>query len=190
VPKTDAVRVRKRTIKWLPTLCVALAALVAPAAVAVAQEPVAQATKVRTLHKGDHGRHVKLLQRALGVPADGAFGRRTWRALRRFQRAHGLTVDGVAGPATLAALGVGSAKEATAGGSTSALEKIAMCESGGNPRAISPNRRYRGKYQFTRATWRRLGGTGDPAKAPEAEQDARAAKLYAAEGSRPWPTCA
>jgi peptidoglycan hydrolase-like protein with peptidoglycan-binding domain len=190
VPNTDAVRVRKRAIKWFPTLCVALAALVATAGVAVAQEPVAQAAKVRTLHKGDHGKHVELLQRALGVPADGEFGRRTWRALRRFQRAHGLTVDGVAGPATLAALGVGAAREATAETGTRVLQRIAMCESGGNPRAISPNRRYRGKYQFTRATWRALGGSGDPAKAPEAEQDARAAKLYAAEGTKPWPSCA
>jgi len=35
-----------------------------------------------------------------------------------------------------------------------------------------------------------LGGSGDPAAAPEAEQDARAAALYAARGTAPWPTCA
>lgn len=69
------------------------------------------------------------------------------------------------------------------------LERIARCESGGNPRAISPGGRYRGKYQFSRATWRAVGGRGDPAAAPEAEQDRRAAILYRREGPSPWPVC-
>ena len=60
----------------------------------------------RVLHRGDHGRAVKRLQRALHVRADGAFGRATVRALKRFQRAHGLQADGIVGPATWAALGV------------------------------------------------------------------------------------
>src|SRR3712207_9040242 len=54
------------------------------------------------------------------------------------------------------------------------LKQIAMCESGGNPRAISPDGKYRGKYQFSRPTWRSVGGKGDPAKASEYEQDKRA----------------
>jgi hypothetical protein len=49
---------------------------------------------------------VRLLQRRLGIAADGVFGPGTARALRSFQRAHGLTPDGVAGPATWAALGL------------------------------------------------------------------------------------
>lgn len=69
------------------------------------------------------------------------------------------------------------------------LERIARCESGGDPRAVSPDGRYRGKYQFTRATWRAVGGKGDPAAAPEAEQDRRAAILYRREGAAPWPVC-
>jgi lysozyme family protein/predicted heme/steroid binding protein len=52
------------------------------------------------------GSAVRLLQRRLGIAADGVFGPGTKRALKRFQRAHGLTPDGVAGPATWAALGV------------------------------------------------------------------------------------
>jgi len=36
---------------------------------------------------------------------------------------------------------------------------------------------------------RRVGGSGDPASAPEAEQDKRAAMLYAQQGSSPWPVC-
>ena len=69
------------------------------------------------------------------------------------------------------------------------LAKIAACESGGDPTAISRDGHYRGKYQFTRATWRWLGGTGDPAKAAEATQDAMAAKLLALRGTAPWPVC-
>ncbi len=69
------------------------------------------------------------------------------------------------------------------------LERIARCESGGNPRAISANGLYRGKYQFLRSTWRSVGGKGDPAKASEAEQDRRAAALYRREGATPWPVC-
>jgi peptidoglycan hydrolase-like protein with peptidoglycan-binding domain len=52
------------------------------------------------------GTTVRDLQRALGLPADGVFGRQTARAVREFQRNHGLRADGVVGPATWAALGV------------------------------------------------------------------------------------
>jgi hypothetical protein len=69
------------------------------------------------------------------------------------------------------------------------LAQIAQCESGGDPTAVSSSGRYRGKYQFSRATWRELGGSGDPAAAPESEQDARAATLYAQRGTQPWPVC-
>ena len=55
---------------------------------------------------------------------------------------------------------------------------------------MSADGRYRGKYQFSRATWRALGGKGDPAKAPEARQDRLAAKLLALSGTSPWPNCA
>lgn len=71
-----------------------------------------------------------------------------------------------------------------------ALAQIAQCESGGNPRAISPGGTYRGKYQFHPDTWRANGGHGnDPAAAPESEQDRVAAVLYAREGASPWPVC-
>jgi len=75
------------------------------------------------------------------------------------------------------------------GVSQEALDAIAACESGGDPTAVSADGTYRGKYQFDYGTWASVGGSGDPAAAPEAEQDMRAAMLYASSGSSPWPIC-
>jgi hypothetical protein len=69
------------------------------------------------------------------------------------------------------------------------LEAIAACESGGDPTAVGGGGLYRGKYQFTYETWQSVGGTRDPAAAPEAEQDARAAALLARDGAGHWPVC-
>ena len=69
------------------------------------------------------------------------------------------------------------------------LEAIAACESGGDPAVVSSDGSYRGKYQFDYGTWESVGGSGDPAAAPEAEQDYRAALLYTQSGSSPWPVC-
>jgi hypothetical protein len=63
---------------------------------------------------------------------------------------------------------------------------IAQCESGGDPTAVSPDGLYRGKWQMDQRTWESAGGTGDPAAAPEAVQDAVAATLYARRGTQPW----
>jgi len=68
------------------------------------------------------------------------------------------------------------------------LQAIAACESGGNPSTNTGNGFY-GKYQFTQETWQSVGGTGNPAGASEAEQDRRAAQLYAQQGASPWPVC-
>ena len=78
-----------------------------------------------------------------------------------------------------------------AGGSAAspALQAIAACESGGNPSAIGGGGQFRGKYQFDYGTWASVGGSGDPAAAPEAEQDKRAAILLSRSGSSPWPVC-
>jgi soluble lytic murein transglycosylase-like protein len=75
------------------------------------------------------------------------------------------------------------------GVSQATLDAIAACESGGDPTAIGGGGAYRGKYQFDTGTWASVGGSGDPAAAPEAEQDMRAAMLYARAGSSPWPVC-
>jgi hypothetical protein len=69
------------------------------------------------------------------------------------------------------------------------LNRIAFCESKGNPRAVSGSGTFRGKYQFSYSTWKSVGGKGDPAAAPEREQDRRAALLLTRSGSSPWPVC-
>jgi hypothetical protein len=69
------------------------------------------------------------------------------------------------------------------------LDAIAACESGGDPTAVDASGTYRGKYQFDRGTWASVGGSGDPAAAPEAEQDARARALVAQRGTAAWPVC-
>ncbi|WP_320670380.1 transglycosylase family protein [Patulibacter defluvii] len=151
------------------------------------------------------GASIAAVQGKLGIAADGVVGPQTRAAVKRFQRQAGIAVDGVIGPQTLAALGLrggatasarssrttsGSAGSGSGSGTTNAtLRKIAQCESGGDPTAISANGTYRGKYQFDRQTWRANGGSGDPAAASEAEQDRIAAKLLAARGTQPWPVC-
>jgi peptidoglycan hydrolase-like protein with peptidoglycan-binding domain len=138
---------------------------------------------------------IAAVQRKLGVTADGVVGAQTRRAVRRFQRRRGLVVDGVIGPQTLRALGIsvqrdGASSQGSGTAPSATLERIAQCESGGNPRAVSADGTYRGKYQFSRATWRAVGGSGDPARASEAEQDRRAAILLRRSGTSAWPNCA
>jgi hypothetical protein len=81
-----------------------------------------------------------------------------------------------------------AAAAAPAATASPALEAIAACESGGDPTTDTGNGFY-GKYQFDLGTWQSVGGTGNPAAASEAEQDARAAMLYARAGASPWPVC-
>src|SRR5947208_15068131 len=186
----DRVRTRARRVRSARGSLVTVAALVAIAA------PLALASggSSTLLQRGSSGGSVAAVQRALGVNPTGNFGPVTARAVRAFQRSHGLTVDGIVGPQTSAALVLGGAATATAsapraaaGAPTGTLQRIAQCESGGNPSAVSADGQYRGKYQFSRATWRAMGGTGDPAQAPEAEQDQRAAALLAQAGTSPRP---
>ena len=161
-------------------LTVALAALVSVVAF-MAGATVAEAKPSKAT--------VIAVQKKLGVTADGVIGPQTRRAVRRFQRRKGLAVDGVIGPETLRALGLNARKASTPEDPEALLAKIAECESGGDPEAVSPDGRYRGKYQFSRATWRSLGGEGDPAKAPEAEQDRLARLLLDRQGPGAWPSC-
>jgi hypothetical protein len=144
------------------------------------------------LKRGDRGPAVAILQRRLRISADGVYGPITERAVKRFQRRRGLVPDGVVGPITRGALGLEPFRANAVNRSVRmprVLRQIAECESGGNPRAVSRSGQYRGKYQFTRETWRSLGGSGDPAEAPEWLQDHLALKLYRLRGTAPWPAC-
>ena len=204
--RVAAMRRRRRRFRGRTLVIAAVTAMTAISGVAVAattsSSQSSSSAQSATLKVGSTGSSVKQLQRKLHVSVTGYYGSQTKAAVKRFQRSNGLTVDGVAGPATLRALGVrvsaasysnGGASSSSGDSSSSsvppALERIAQCESGGNPRAISKSGRYRGKYQFDRATWKRWGGTGDPAAASESVQDRIAVKLYRARGTEPWPNC-
>jgi hypothetical protein len=187
----------------------ALAAVIALLAVSAGVALAGTRSSANTLRYGMRGTAVKDLQRRLHVhPASGYFGKKTRAAVKWFQRRHHLKATGVAGPVTLRKLGmsVNSAGSDTGGTAPSAgggssgggnshvrvpreLQKIAQCESGGNPRAVSPSGRYRGKYQFDQQTWEAWGGHGDPIKNSEATQDRIAVRLYKARGTKPWPNC-
>jgi peptidoglycan hydrolase-like protein with peptidoglycan-binding domain len=191
---------RRRRRRGSTGIVASLAAVLALGAPLALGQTTAQAPAPQTLQTGSSGSAVKALQAALGVKQTGRFTASTLKAVKAFQRRNGLTVDGIVGPQTASALGLPSgvaddAQQATASGAaadpdaSSTLERIAQCESGGDPTAVSADGAYRGKYQFTRSTWAQMGGSGDPAAAPESEQDARAAKLYAQQGTAPWPVC-
>jgi lysozyme family protein len=186
--RAEAVR-RLRRLRGRRSGLAVLGASLVLAGGAMAETTSTSATKTRAVAPGVD---VAAVQRALGISADGIVGPQTRRAIRSFQRANGLVVDGVVGPQTLGALGLSTSSVKAQGSSNDAalLARIAECESGGDPTIVSPDGRYRGKYQFSRATWRAMGGSGDPAKAPEAEQDRLAAALLAARGTSPWPNCA
>lgn len=55
---------------------------------------------IGVLRKGSRGEGVKIMQKALGISADGVFGPGTEKALKEWQAKNGLTADGVAGPKT------------------------------------------------------------------------------------------
>lgn len=67
--------------------------------------------------------------------------------------------------------------------------KLAACESGGRPGAVSANGLYHGLYQFSVSTWRSVGGSGLPSQASAAEQTKRAKMLQARSGWGQWPAC-
>jgi peptidoglycan hydrolase-like protein with peptidoglycan-binding domain len=183
--RVDAAR-RLRSLRGRRSAMAMLAASLALAGGALAQSGASGGAAAQSSARGSS---VVALQRALGIPADGIYGPQTRKAVRRFQRANGLVVDGIAGPQTLAALGLNARGSSAPADAATVLARIAQCESGGDPTAVSADRRYFGKYQFSRATWRLVGGRGNPARASEAEQDQRAAILYEREGTAPWPVC-
>ena len=95
-------------LRKLPLLLLTLALLAVPA----------PASAYEKLRPGDRGAKVRELQRALHVPADGDFGPRTTRAVRRYQRRHGLRVTGVVNKRMAGMLGLGKRSRHTPFAST------------------------------------------------------------------------
>ena len=67
--------------------------------------PGATGLPLPTVRRGDSGPYVEKVQKYLGVPADGAFGKQTETAVINFQKSKKLTADGAVGPRTWDALG-------------------------------------------------------------------------------------
>ena len=80
-------------------------------------------------------------------------------------------------------------RRSTGGADSLNWPALARCESGGNPRAVSSTGKYRGLYQFSLATWRSVGGQGDPIDNSSGEQTYRAKLLYNRSGAGQWPHC-
>lgn len=134
-------------------------------------------------------------ERDAGAALDAAVARRQQAAAAKAAAATPKAATATAPkqrtPSTSSAAGLGVS---TPGGGPTAeeaafLAKVRQCESGGNYSIVSSTGRYRGAYQFSVQTWQGVGGSGDPAAASPAEQDARALALLRLQGKRAWPVC-
>src|SRR3954449_4676319 len=95
--RREAAAARRAAVtprRAIPAAMVAATLIGGAGQVAHAQEPAVAgvADTGGMLRRGRTGPAVAAAQRALGIPADGIFGRQTRRAVRAFQRAHGLEV--------------------------------------------------------------------------------------------------
>ncbi len=172
-------------------LALGLMTVAAPAAPAA---PVASAVVVSSvvpaaipLTYGERNRHVKRVQRILGVMQTGYYGPLTRKAVKRFQRRSDMRVTGNVNARTWlrllrlearqraarSVLPTGDPTMTTAArGSRSARELVPFAtwrvsphgamivkrESGGSCTITSPSGAYRGKWQMSSAFWRAYGG--------------------------------
>jgi hypothetical protein len=175
-----------------------LAGLAASAPAPAVGSAAALATPVTTTRRRPSERKVRLVEKNIWLKQrhERLLGERLTRSERRHRRSilHLLSAQHVLIKNVKLRHDIRDFRERTTGGAPNVpippqLAAIAQCESGGNPRAVSASGMYRGKYQFSFQTWRTVGGTGDPAKASETEQDRRAAMLYRRDGSGQWPVC-
>ena len=90
-----------------------------------APAPPSAAPAAPLVRVGDRGLMVTRIQRALGIPTDGAFGPRTQAAVRVFQQAAHLSADGIVGPRTANALaGTGNGALLRAGSAGAAVIRV------------------------------------------------------------------
>lgn len=75
-----------------------------------------------------------------------------------------------------------------ASGTGDVWDLLVQCETQGDWYANTGNGYY-GGLQFDEQTWRSVGGRGNPANAPIAEQKLRAELLRQQRGFQPWPAC-
>jgi hypothetical protein len=68
------------------------------------------------------------------------------------------------------------------------LARTRWCESRGDY-SIATGNGFFGAYQFTRSSWRAVGGRGLPHHAERLEQDYRAVLLLRRQGRGAWPVC-
>jgi hypothetical protein len=180
------------------TVAPPLAGPAAPAPAPPVGSGAALATPVASRAGGPSKRKVLLVERNVWLKQrhDRLLGERLTRSERRHRRAilHQLDAQRLIVKNLRLGRTIRELRERLTGGAPdvpipSQLAAIARCESGGDPSAISASGMYRGKYQFSLATWQTVGGKGDPAQASETEQDRRAAILYHRHGPGQWPVC-
>jgi Transglycosylase-like domain len=151
-----------------------------------AQAPTRDARASRAHHGSRQADHAKL---AMFSKPKKQFAKSLELARRKAQRAQASNASSQAAPGADATSAGGFPSPESVGVSSTTLNAIAACESGGDPTAVSADGTYRGLYQFDYGTWASVGGSGDPAAASAAEQSYRAALLYSRSGSSPWPIC-
>lgn len=69
------------------------------------------------------------------------------------------------------------------------FDRLANCESGGNPRAVGGRGRFYGAFQFMLSTWHSIGETGNPIDYTYEHQKAAAIRLQKRSGWGQWPVC-
>ncbi|MFD8496212.1 peptidoglycan-binding protein [Amycolatopsis sp. NPDC059657] len=91
-----------------------------------------------TVRRGSTGADVALVQRYLGLKADGVFGADTESAVKRYQSAQGLTADGIVGAATWGRIdsGLGDSVPGGPGGDPSPEEPAATLKRGSQGPAV------------------------------------------------------
>ena len=76
------------------------------------------------------------------------------------------------------------------GGNDRKAIRVAECESSLNPKATSPDGKYLGLWQFSKATWQDYGGPGDdPREVNAFRQTEVAYRLFQDRRWDPWPSC-
>jgi peptidoglycan hydrolase-like protein with peptidoglycan-binding domain len=161
-------------------------------AVAATGGPATTTEHAISINAESEGRQVELVQRALGIAADGIYGPATEAAVRSFQSAHGLTADGIVGPETSAAMrsGTRAVAASTTGVRSDAVDISEEGEGGGNsvsrlqyalhlptdgnfgPETEAAVRRLQARHGLTvdgvvgPATWEVLGVSGEETLTP------------------------